>query len=69
VHSVMPVETNIIIFQTEADMCTKEMVQYLKEQGVLAIPISSNQIRFVTHLDISPEMADKVVDIIDRWSK
>jgi len=69
VRNIMPVETNIIIFETEADMCTKEMVQHLKEKDILAIPISANQIRFVTHLDISPEMVEKVVDTIDKWSK
>jgi threonine aldolase len=36
---------------------------------ILAIPISTNQIRFVTHLDISSEMVAKVVDTIDKWSK
>ena len=69
VRSIMPVETNIIIFTTETDLCTKELVQYLKEQGVLAIQISAGQIRLVTHLDVTPEMADKVVDIIDKWAK
>ncbi|HXO75849.1 MAG TPA: low-specificity L-threonine aldolase, partial [Puia sp.] len=69
VRSIMPVETNIVIFETETDMCTKEMVQQLKLMDILAIPISANQIRFVTHLDISPEMVAKVVDTIDNWSK
>lgn len=67
VRSIMPVETNIIIFETETDLCTKEMTRSLKEMGVLAIPISANQIRFVTHLDVTPEMTEKVVDIIGKW--
>jgi threonine aldolase len=69
VRSIMPVETNIVIFETEADMCTKEMTGQLKEMDILAIPISANQIRFVTHLDISSEMVAKVVETIDKWSK
>jgi len=69
VRSIMPVETNIIIFETEEDTCTKEMTQKLKEMGILAIAISSNQIRFVLHLDINSEMVEKIVDIIGKWSK
>jgi threonine aldolase len=69
VRSILPVETNIIIFETEEDTCTKEMTQKLKEMGILAIAISSNQIRFVLHLDISSEMVEKIVDIIGKWSK
>ena len=69
VRSIMPVETNIIIFETEDDTCTREMTQKLKEMGILAIAISSNQIRFVLHLDISSEMVEKIVDIIGKWSK
>jgi threonine aldolase len=69
VRSIMPVETNIIIFETEDDTCTKEMTQKLKEMGILAIAISSNQIRFVLHLDITSEMVEKIVDIIGKWSK
>ena len=69
VRSIMPVETNIIIFETEEDTCTKEMTQKLKEMGILAIAISSNQIRFVLHLDITSEMVEKIVDIIGKWSK
>ena len=69
VRSIMPVVTNIVIFETESDTCTKELTLQLKEMGILAIPISANQIRFVTHLDITPEMVEKVVDTIDKWSK
>jgi len=69
VLDIMPVETNIVIFQTEGDTCTKALTQQLKEMDILAIPISANQIRFVTHLDITPEMVEKLVDTIDKWSK
>ncbi|HEY6900206.1 MAG TPA: beta-eliminating lyase-related protein, partial [Puia sp.] len=64
VKSIMPVETNIIIFEVEGGTCAKDLAQHLKEKGILAIAISTNQIRFVTHLDISPEMVGKVVDVI-----
>lgn len=66
VRTVMPVETNIIIFEVEGDGCAKQLAQRLKEKDILAIAISPNQIRFVTHLDITPDMVDKVVSVIEQ---
>ena len=64
VRNIMPVETNIIIFEVDSPYCAKGMAADLKDHGILAVAISANQIRFVTHLDISPEMVDRVVDVI-----
>ncbi len=64
VRSVMPVETNIVIFEVDPVGCTKELTQRLKEKDILAIPISPSQIRFVTHLDITPEMVERTVEVI-----
>ena len=36
----------------------------LKEQDILVIAISPTQVRFVTHLDISPEMVERAVGVI-----
>jgi threonine aldolase len=66
VRTVMPVETNIIIFEVEGDGCAKQLAQQLKEKDILAIAISANQIRFVTHLDITSDMVDKVVSVIEK---
>jgi threonine aldolase len=66
VRSIMPVETNIIIFEVEGDGCAKALAQRLREKDILAIAISANQIRFVTHLDITSDMVDKVVSVIEQ---
>ncbi len=66
VSAIKPVETNIVIFETTSDICTKDLAQRLKEQDVLAIPISDSQVRFVTHLDITPAMVDRVVEVIEQ---
>jgi threonine aldolase len=65
VRSVMPVETNIIIVDLGPGCQAKELAQRLKEQGVLVIPISANQLRFVTHLDVSPAMVDRAVGVLE----
>lgn len=65
VKGIMPVETNIIIFEVEEPYCAKSIANELKEAGVLAIAISANQLRFVTHLDISQEMVEQVIKVIE----
>ncbi len=52
-RNTLPVETNIVIVEMQPDRSPVEIAQKLKEQGILAIAISSTQLRFVTHLDIS----------------
>jgi len=67
VRSIMPVETNIVIFETGGAVdCARSFSQQLKEKGILVIAISANQIRFVTHLDITPEMIGQVVEVIEQ---
>jgi threonine aldolase len=66
VRSIMPVETNIIIFDVDPALPTKTLTQRLRESDVLAIPIAPTQVRFVTHLDISPEMVEQTVIAIGR---
>lgn len=65
VKGIMPVETNIIIFEVEEPYCAKTLASRLKDAGVLAIAISANQLRFVTHLDVSPEMVEQVIKVIE----
>jgi len=66
VGSVLPVETNIVIFEVKGRFTAKELAAVLKEKGILAIAISPTQIRFVTHLDISKDMIEKAVNIIEH---
>ena len=61
VESVMPVETNIIIFTLSEDMKSEELVQKLGENRIKAVGFGKQTIRFVTHLDFTDEMLEKVV--------
>jgi len=63
VKSVMPVETNIVIFEVAPGTAQKTADQ-LKEKGILCGTTSASTIRFVTHLDISPSMIDEAIEII-----
>lgn len=60
---VLPVETNIIIFEVLPPYTPKTLVEKLKEHGIYGYAISSTQLRLVTHLDITPEMIDKTIQV------
>lgn len=66
VEEVLPVETNIIIFNVRQPYTPLTLVAKLKEHQILAYAISSTQVRFVFHLDISGDMVQKTIDIFDR---
>ena len=56
VSNVMPVETNIILFDTVEPA---ELIQRkLAEQGINALVNDKHRIRFVLHLDVHPEQVE-----------
>jgi threonine aldolase len=61
---VMPVETNIIIFHLPSTILAKDFVARLKEEHILAYAIAPQSVRLVTHLDITPQMVDKTISVI-----
>ncbi len=64
VKFILPVETNIIIFELKEGFAAPAMVDKLKEQGILSYAITPARVRFVLHLDISTEMVDQTIKII-----
>ena len=66
VKMVLPVETNIIIFESDDSITAPAFVQKLKEKNILSYAIAPNRVRFVLHLDITKEMVDKTIEIITR---
>ncbi len=56
VDSVVPVETNIIIFHLKKEIIPAQFVQQLKSAGINASAFGERSVRFVTHLDITEEM-------------
>ncbi len=63
---VLPVETNIIIFELDDSMQAPALVAKLKEHNVLCYAISPNRVRLVVHLDISPEMTTKTIEVFEQ---
>ena len=65
VQEVLPVETNIIIFHLKSPHTAKDLVAKLKEQDILGYAIAPASVRLVVHLDITPEMVQKTIDVIN----
>lgn len=68
VKSMMPVDSNIIIF-TVMDHLTPEIVlSRLAEHEIKAIKFGTQEIRMVTHLDFDDNMLEKTIATIKKLS-
>ncbi|MFM9908075.1 MAG: threonine aldolase family protein [Chitinophagaceae bacterium] len=63
---LLPVETNIIIFEVNPPYTAKQLVELFKEHSISVIAMTPSQIRLVLHLDITQEMVDYVIKIIKK---
>ena len=68
VTDMLPVDTNIVIFELGSGILAVDMVAKLKEQGVLAVPFAKHDVRLVTHLDISNAMVDYFEEVVAKLS-
>jgi threonine aldolase len=64
VETILPVETNIIIFDVREPFTARLLAENFKRNKILCIAISPTQVRMVTHLDISEQMVKEVVAFI-----
>lgn len=62
--AVLPIETNIIIFETAETTTASTIVEKLKQKEIYCYAIAPDRVRFVVHLDITDEMVDKTIEII-----
>ncbi|MGY3053861.1 threonine aldolase [Pedobacter sp. UYEF25] len=63
VHHVVPVETNIVLFEVAKGEAGK-IVEKFKDKGILCSTTNDKTIRMVTHLDISQVMIDEAMETI-----
>ncbi|WP_315853178.1 threonine aldolase family protein [Mucilaginibacter robiniae] len=59
VSHVVPVETNIVLFDTVE--AADAVVKKLADKGIKANSTGKNRIRFVTHLDVHPEQVEYTI--------
>ena len=68
VKQVLPVETNIIIFETNG-ATAPEFVAKLKEKNILGYAIAPDRVRLVLHLDVTKEMVERTIKIISSMAQ
>lgn len=61
VESVIPIETNIIIFKLANNALSVDFIEKLKQKGILAVPFGKHDVRFVTHLDFNDDMLNDFI--------
>lgn len=66
VGEIYTVETNILIFEVIGRFTAQELVAILKQHHILTIAISPTQIRIVTHLNITAQMVEQTIQVIQK---
>lgn len=61
VASVIPVETNIVVFKVNHAHTVSDLVKKLDKSGVRAIPFGADMIRLVTHLGLNEHDIDETI--------
>jgi threonine aldolase len=67
VETVLPVETNIVIFTLRKRDSASEFLEMLKEHEILALPFDPQTVRFVTHLDFTDSMLMTVESVLKNY--
>lgn len=64
------IDTNLLFFRvderlgTAADFCNR-----LRERGVLMLPLGPQSVRAVTHLDVTPQDAERAIEVLKQLSR
>ncbi|HNP96265.1 MAG TPA: GntG family PLP-dependent aldolase [Cyclobacteriaceae bacterium] len=68
VESVMPVDTNIVIFSMKESVTPESVLQKLADENIKALKFGPREIRMVTHLDFDDRMLEKATDVFKKLS-
>ncbi|MEZ4985182.1 MAG: GntG family PLP-dependent aldolase [Saprospiraceae bacterium] len=64
VESVRPVQSNIVIFDLQEGIMAADLLEKLSKHGILATAFGPRTVRFTFHLEITPQMVDRVVEAL-----
>ncbi len=67
IKTVEPIETNIIIFEVNADVDENAFVQQLADNNIRIIGMGGGKLRIVTHLDYTDAMHDKLLSTLSDF--
>ena len=69
VKEIMPIDTNIVIFELDENWTNTEFLDVLKQNGVGAVAFGPQLVRFVTHLDFKSQELNALEKILTQISK
>jgi threonine aldolase len=55
-----------VIFDTVAGITASDFIKKLEKHGILAVTFGPQTVRFVTHLDITEEMMERVLTVLPK---
>ena len=64
IGKMMPVETNILIFEVTGNFTASSLAETFREQGILVTAISPTRVRMVLHLDVTDQMVLETIKVI-----
>jgi threonine aldolase len=67
VSNIRPVQTNIVIFDLNAPATPAVFLEYLQQNGVKASAFGPQTIRFVTHLDVTSDMIQQAITVLQQY--
>lgn len=67
VSSVIPPETNIVIFDVASSVNPVDLIAYLEKYGIQVVQFGPKSIRMVTHLDVNREQLEEVVRCMEGF--
>lgn len=66
VKNVHTVDTNIVIFELNNHITPNQLLEKLAEENIRALPFGGQEIRMVTHREITDGMVDRFSDVLGK---
>lgn len=62
VKKVLPVYTNIVVFEVQDHLSHMELIKTFEQKGIKTVAFGPQQIRLVTHLDFTEAMLERTIE-------
>jgi threonine aldolase len=65
ISNMLPVETNIVIFETDKQKCDPQrFIEYFKQKNIHFFSLTPGWFRWVTHLDFTDDMLNQTIEAL-----
>jgi len=64
VEDIRPIRTNLIFFDVKPPYTAASFLEKLAQHGIQSVPMGPQTVRFVTHLDVTEAMVQKVIQVL-----